>query len=67
MSYMSVDQSKWGIDMKVGDLVLFANDPTIGVIVEIRSNGSELDCCVLFNGEIYLCVAHSLEVINECR
>ena len=21
MSYMSVDQSKWGIDMKVGDLV----------------------------------------------
>ena len=67
VSYMSVDQSKWGIDMKVGDLVLFANDPTIGVIVEIRSNGSELDCCVLFNGEIYLCVAHSLEVINECR
>ena len=53
--------------MKVGDLVLFANDPTIGVIVEIRSNGSELDCCVLFNGEIYLCVAHSLEVINGSR
>jgi hypothetical protein len=53
--------------MKVGDLVLFANDSTIGVIVEIRSNGSEMDCCCLFNGEIYLCASHSLEVINESR
>jgi len=50
--------------MKVGDLVLFADDPTIGVIVEMRSNG---DCCCLFNGEIYLCVSHSLEVINGSR
>ena len=61
---MSSVKSKWGIDMKVGDLVLFANDPTVGVIVEIRSNG---DCCCLFNNEIYLCVQHSLEVINESR
>ena len=64
VDYMLVVKYKWGIDMKVGDLVLFANDPTIGVIVEIRSNGSEMDCCCLFNGEIYLCASHSLEVIN---
>ena len=57
-------KSKWGGNMKVGDLVLFADDPTIGVIVEVRSNG---DCCCLFNGEIYLCVQHSLEVINGSR
>ncbi len=50
--------------MKVGDLVLFANDPTIGVIVETRSNG---DYCCLFNGEIYLCAPSSLEVINGNR
>ena len=48
--------------MKVGDLVLFANDPTIGVLVEIRRNG---DCCVMFNNEIYLCDQQSLEVICE--
>jgi hypothetical protein len=50
--------------MQVGDLVLFANDPTIGVIVETRSNG---DCCCLFNGQIYLCAQQSLEVINASR
>ena len=61
---MSVDQFKWGIDMKVGDIVLFANDPTIGVIVDIRKNG---DCCCLFNEEIYLCDRQSLEVINGSR
>ena len=50
--------------MKVGDLVLFADDPTIGVIVEMRSNG---DCCCLFKGQIYLCAPQSLEVIDENR
>ena len=50
--------------MKVGDLVLFADDPTIGVIVEMRSNE---DCCIMFNGEIYLCPQSSLEVINASR
>ncbi len=61
---MSVVKYEWGIDMKVGDMVLFADDPTIGVIVEMRSNG---DCCVLFNGQIYLCAQQSLEVINGNR
>ena len=51
--------------MQVGDLVLFADDPTIGVIVEIRCPSG--DCCCLFNGEIYLCASSSLEVINESR
>ncbi len=50
--------------MKVGDLVLFANDKSIGVVVEIRRNG---DCCCLFDGQIYLCAQQSLEVINESR
>tara|TARA_R100000149_G_C5727588_1_gene47991 strand:+ start:78 stop:239 length:162 start_codon:yes stop_codon:yes gene_type:complete len=50
--------------MEVGDLVLFSNDPTVGVIVEMRSNG---DCCVLFNGQIYLCAPSGLEVINANR
>ena len=51
--------------MEVGDLVLFADDTNfIGVIVEMRSNG---DCLCFFNGEIYLCVQHSVEVINESR
>ena len=61
---MSVVKYEWGIDMQVGDLVLFSNDPTIGVIVEMRSNG---DCCVLFNGQIYLCAPSGLEVINGNR
>ena len=61
---MSNVKYKWGIDMNIGDLVLFANDPTIGVIVEIRRNG---DCCVMFNNEIYLCPLTSLEVINASR
>ena len=61
---MSLVKYEWGIDMKVGDLVLFADDPTIGVIVEMRSNG---DCCVLFNGQIYLCAPSGLEVINGNR
>ena len=50
--------------MNIGDLVLFANDPTIGVIVEMRSNG---DVCCLFDGQIYLCAQQSLEVIDESR
>ena len=50
--------------MKVGDLVLFASDKTIGVIVEIRRNG---DCCCLFDGQVYLCAQQSLEVIDESR
>ena len=61
---MSSAKYKWGIDMKVGDLVLFANDPTIGVIVEMRSNG---DCCAMFSNEIYLIPQSSLEVINGSR
>ena len=64
-TFTSSAKSKWGGNMKVGDLVLFADDPTIGVIVEIRCpNG---DCCCLFNGEIYLCASSSLEVINASR
>ena len=61
---MSSVKYKWGIDMKVGDIVLFANDPTIGVIVEMRSNG---DVCCLFDGQIYLCAQQSLEVLDEHR
>ena len=64
VKFMSSVKYKWGIDMKVGDLVLFANDPTLGVIVEMRSNG---DCCVLFDGQIYLCAPSGLEVINGSR
>ena len=61
---MSGVKSKWGIDMEVGDLVLFGDDPTIGVIVEMRSNG---DCSCLFDGQIYLCAPSGLEVINGSR
>ena len=50
--------------MKVGDLVLFALDKSIGVVVEVKKN---TDCRVVFNGEIYLCAQQSLEVINESR
>jgi hypothetical protein len=50
--------------MKIGDLVYFGYDKTVGVVLEVKENG---DCRVLFGGQIYLCVQHSLEVINASR
>ena len=47
--------------MKIGDLVYFGFDRTVGVVVEIRENG---DCTCLFDGQIYLCAQRSLEVIS---
>ena len=46
--------------MKVGDLVYYDYDKSVGIVIEVRKNG---DCRRIFNGEIYLCVQHSLEVI----
>ena len=50
--------------MKVGDLVYYGYDKSIGVVVEVKENG---DCRCVFNGTIYLCAQQSLEVINESR
>jgi hypothetical protein len=50
--------------MEVGDLVLFASDKTIGVVVEVRKNS---DVVCLFEGQIYLVAQQSLEVIDEGR
>lgn len=47
--------------MKVGDLVYYGYDKSVGIVIEVRKNG---DCRCIFNGEIYLCVQHSLEVIG---
>ena len=50
--------------MEVGDLVLYALDKSIGVVIEVKKN---TDCRVIFDGEIYLVAQQSLEVINESR
>ena len=47
--------------MKIGDLVYYAYDKSVGVVVEVKKNG---DCRCVFNGEIYLCAQQSLEVIS---
>ena len=50
--------------MKVGDLVYYGYDKSVGVVVEVKENG---DCRCVFDGEIYLCVQTSLEVIYGNR
>ena len=50
--------------MKVGDLVYYDYDKSVGVVVEVRENG---DCCCVFDGIIYLCAQQSLEVLDESR
>jgi len=50
--------------MQVGDMVCYDYDKSIGIVIEVKENG---DCRCLFSGKIYLCVQHSLEVINENR
>ena len=58
---MSDARYKWGIDMNVGDLVYYAYDKSVGVVVEVKENG---DCRCVFDGIIYLCAQQSLEVIS---
>lgn len=47
--------------MQVGDLVYYGYDKSVGIVIEVRKNG---DCRCIFNGEVYLCVQQSLEVIG---
>ena len=46
--------------MKIGDLVYYAYDKSVGFVVEVKENG---DCRCVLNGTIYLCAQQSLEVI----
>ena len=46
--------------MRVGDLVLFVPDRSIGIVVEVAKN---TDCRCLFDGEIFICAQSQLELL----
>ena len=50
--------------MKVGDLVMWMEDETIGIITKVRHNG---DCYVQFATALFLVNPTGLEVINASR
>ena len=72
---MSNAKSKWGIEMKVGDLVRltrFGWENTVGVIIECvpphpANWNSQARVLWASKGTIGICHVEDLEVINESR